>query len=108
MLLANHVWPVFFVFETSRIKQFRIHCKVMFHLDCKWRGTSLWIVDCNLDFHLPKTQPSKPLCHFGGIRHGGPVAVEPQPVAKTDGVDNQRVAFPFPGRIPEPVGRWIV
>src|SRR5579863_2380830 len=94
-LLANHVRPVLLVFDTTRIEQFRVRRQVMSHRDRKRRGVSLRIVNRDLNFHPPEAHAPEPLRHLRRVRHGSPIAVEPQPIAKPDGMDHQRVAFPL-------------
>ena len=57
---------------------------------------------------MTEVRPGDPLADLAGTRQRTAAEVEPQVVAKTDGVDDERVALPAADRYPLPRGSRIL
>src|SRR5260221_560586 len=82
------------VLEADLVDQFGVDPEFLIHLDGPRARVRLAIVDRDLDFERAETRPSNPLGHLRGIRHRAPGHIEPETVAKADGLDDERVPVP--------------
>ena len=68
-------------------------------------GIGLGVVDRDLNVHVPEVLAPEARRHVQRLRGGLSQLIQPDPSIETSGVDDQRVAFPFTGRVSMP--RWL-
>src|SRR6185503_21130617 len=68
----------------------------------------LRVVDRHLDIQVTEIRPGNPLANLAGAGQRTAAKIEPQVVAKTDGIDDERVAVPTADGVPIPRGSRII
>src|SRR5712691_6891266 len=103
-LLADQVLGVLFVVETVVIQQLCIEQDGLVQFNAPGSCIRLRVVDGHVDFKASVIHAPKPLGHLRSVSHWTSLAIEPNPVSEAVGFDHERVALPFPRRIPVPRG----
>src|SRR5436190_5560367 len=94
----------FFVLVTDELDQLGVGVQLLVHSNREGVCVSRWIFNSYVDLQRPVVQPLEPLRQFGLASQWAALDVEPHVVAKPDGLDDQRVAFPVPDRVAVPPG----
>src|SRR5207247_2340325 len=84
--------------------EFRIDCDLLFQRHRPWLRVRLGIVDRDFDLEVSEIGPADSLSDFGVRCEDASIPVDPQVVAKTDRVDDERIALPSRARAARPPG----
>src|SRR5687767_9794204 len=91
-----------FVLETDLVDDLRVRDHLLAETDGPRPRVRLGVVHRHFDIEMTKVRTSDPLADLAGTRQRTAAEVEPQVVAKTDGVDDERVTLPATDRVPLP------
>src|SRR5580692_11415577 len=96
-VLLTHVCRVPLVLEAVIIDQIAVENQWLGDLHGPGRGVGFGIVDRNLDLEGPEVRTPDPFGHFALVREWISAGIQPEIVAKTDGVHHERVTIPVAG-----------
>src|SRR5687767_11407334 len=82
------------VLETDLVDDLRVGDDLLAETDGPRPRVRLGVLHRHFDIEMTKVRTSDPLADLAGTRQRTAAEVEPQVVAKTDGVDDERIAFP--------------
>src|SRR5262245_27512562 len=89
-LLANHMLNGLVVLQADFVNQLDVELDGLVHLHGPWPRVRLRIVDRDLHVERSVRRPPQPFGHGGSARERSTVGVEPETIAKTNGLHDER------------------